>query len=421
MTKRTRVATRPARTAALVTASILSLGAVGGLGWWGIDTVTHSKEGRASEGISASPAVPLPKTPAYLVAAIDRTGKPASLMVLAPRPEGADAIVLVPTTARVDTRDPKRPTRLVDTYVDDKTSSRGAIGQLSDATATYLGIEFDESFGLTGSAQEDFFAALGPVTFRLDADVTDTDASGAAKVLWPAGPVTLRGAEVAAFVTARITGEPESVRLARLADFWTAAVAPNPARAAGNPEAPGAAGALARVLAGTPTVRTLAGAPLVDPELNPQKLEMIGVDIAGLRLLMAEVLPGAVSFVDNGLKFEIRDPFKNAAVRRELVGRLTFLYANIVYVHEVDDQPTVETLLYYDNPAKRRGVDFYAPNLGTTVIAETEEAIERIDVVLTIGQELYDSIVRDLGPAATSTTAGRSGANVSSVPTTVQS
>jgi hypothetical protein len=391
--QRTRVRTAPQRTASLAVASLVGMGALGGLAWKGIGVIRDSKEG-TFVGAPQIETVVLPETPAYLVAAIDRDGRPAALFVMSPNAEGGGSIVVVPTQARVDTRDPTKPTRPIDTY------GKADSVALTDAVGGLLGIHFVDVFTLDASALSSFLAPLGPVTFGLDKDVVDTDASKAVKVAFSAGATTVAGADAARFVLARTIGDPEQPRLARIDTFWKAALAPNPARPAADASATGAIAIMNQMLKGKVAVTTLTGDPVVDVKLNPLKIDMVGIDVAAMRQLMAETLPGAVSPANGGLHIELRDPFDDARVRKELIGRLTFLKANVIWSHAVTTARGVETVLDYENPNKKAAVDFYSKSLGAKVISnEIAQAVDNVDLVVTIGQDLHDEIAKSLPTA----------------------
>jgi hypothetical protein len=399
---RTRIITSPKRTTAVAIGSVLGLVALGALGWVGLNILRNSKEGKSSAEV-AQQVVVLPDTRAYLVAAIDRAAKPAALFLLAPKPSGGGSIIIVPTRARVDTRDPTKPTRPEDMY------DKANLSPFTDAVGSWLGVQFEEVFTLDASALSTFLNPLGPVTFAIDKGVVDTDLNNTDKVLFPAGATTLAtAADASRYVLARSLNDPEQPRLARLDQFWKAAVAPNPARPPADATATGAVAIMNTMLKGTVSVFTLTGTAVTDIKLNPNKSDMVGVDNATLHQLMAEVLPGAVSPSNNGLRIELRDPFDDARVRKELIGRLTFLKANIIWSHAIDRGPVLETVLDYVNPSKKAAVDFYAKVLGNKVLSgESAESVDNVDLVVTIGQDLHDEIVKSLpaiAPAPGATT-----------------
>jgi hypothetical protein len=387
---RTRVRTAPQRTAALAVASLVGLGALGGLAWKGVAVIRDSKEGTVTDAPQFETVV-LPETPAYLVAALDRDSRPAALFVMSPSAAGGGSMVVVPTQARVDTRDPTKPTRPIDAY------GKADSVALTDAVGGLLGIHFVDVFTLDTAALSSFLTPLGPVTFGLDGDVVDSDASKAAKVAFPAGATTVAGPDAARFVLARKIGDPEQPRLARIGKFWGAAFRPSPARPPTDATATGATAVMNQLLKGAVAVSILTGDPVIDLKLNPTKADMVGIDIAAMRQLMAETLPGAVSPTNGGLHIELRDPFDDAAVRKELIGRLTFLKANVIWSHAVTTPRGVETVLDYENPNKKAAVDFYSKSLGQKVISnEIAQAVDNVDLTITIGQELHDETAKSL-------------------------
>lgn len=393
---RTNVSTGPGRTIALllVSAGVLVGGAA--LVKKGLNTVRTSKEGRSATGAPQTQAE-LPATTAFLLAAMDRTGRPVSFTLLAPAASGGGTVMVLPASARVDSATSVQSSRLADA------STRGQAEQ-ANAVAKFLGVTFDATFFADEAALTAFLTPYAPIDITLDAAVLDTDASRADRVVRDLGPASLSAAEAAQVMLARVEGESELLRLPRVEAIWKAVSA----KAATIPAAAGAAGSLQAVtgplLHGPSSVITLASGAVADKSRNVAGLAMVDVDIVDIRMRTAEIIPGSVVPPPNKLRVELRDPFKDEALVRQTVTLLTFMGAHVVFVHGTNELPLPKTSVQFQTDSTQPGADFLAKALNKGPAVKASESLESVDVTIVLGSDSKDKIATRVAPTAAGAT-----------------
>jgi hypothetical protein len=392
-TPRTRVDTRPGRTGMVLGLSLVVAMIAGGLVYRGIGTIRTSREGRSAVGSIEIKS--LPSTPAHLLALIDRAGRPVSFLVLAPSLAQGGMVMLVPATARIETKPGEATARLGDAYV------RGGMPEQTAAVGRFLGIDFLSSFALDESALTALLAPSAPFEVAFDAPVVDTDATRSDRVIQVSGRATLTAAAAAQLLLARTDGESEAVRLVRIESLWNAIGA----RAAALPlvtlPAGSAASLAAPILHGPTTVYRFPAVAVTDPTRNPSGVPTVDVDIADIRYKMAQVLPGAVSVSSNGIRVEIQDPFHNPALVRDTVVLLTFLGAYVVYVHETNDPALDRTAVLYETANTRPAAEFLVNALHTSVAQLAAGPVENVDATVVLGADLLKQAAGRIAPTTT--------------------
>jgi len=284
-------------------------------------TLSNSTQGRPAPTVApvTSTVVPimrLPSTPAALLVVDDVNGKPATVALIAVPPRGKGGTLLVlPVAMKTDAG-----TTLGDAF------ERGGLIALVQAVELGLTISVTVQAELRPDALAQLIAPLAPIDVRFDDAVRTTDASGTV-VVEPAGAATLTAADAAAVLAARTTEESELVRLGRTAAVWKALLAPRPTVPA-QPAAPvvdpvtgprltSVSDAIGSLIAAKSVVITVN----VDPLDATGAGEVLVADIATLRLLMAQILPGAVSPVNGNPRLRILNPTGDAKLSLEAVRR----------------------------------------------------------------------------------------------------
>ncbi len=351
--KPTRVDTHPVRSAVMAGVVLSALVVAGVLGREGVRAMRGSTQGRQVRAAIA-PRL-LPDTPAYLFVGLDDLGRAATLTVLGPSTTGSGGLVLVvPVSASLALG--SGSVAVGDRRLDGPEALATAVGSL-------LGIEFAGTF----EANETLLRSTFP---------------------------TATTATVIRLTSRPLQGQ-ESAQLFALVDAWKTVLAASPSSSP-SPSTDKTLGALATLAQGKTDIVSLDIRPL-----TPGQVTLDGIQI---RELMAERLPGSVSPPNTSLRFEIRDPFHNPAVRRELLARLAFIGANVVWVHEVDDPPTVESLITYENTGRRVEVEEYRKIVGASSFGLSTQPVDNVDVTVTIGQTLIDAVNQSLSTSTTTTT-----------------
>ncbi len=211
------------------------------------------------------------------------------------------------------------------------------------------------------------FEPYAPIELDLELPVLDTDAEGATEELFPAGPVELTARDMARLLLARVDGESELARLARTEALWKAVTARGQT-ATTTTLAPGAspatpadvAGFLDKVATGPNGVHLLRVQPSFDPS-DPSAPELFQADVPYLRLLVASVMPGAVSPSNGNISFRVVNPLGDPNLTYRAVGRLAVVQANVVLVTETAGPAPATTSMVWHSPAGEVQSGAFAP------------------------------------------------------------
>jgi hypothetical protein len=258
-------------------------------------------------------------------------------------------------------------------------------------------------------------APYAPFRVTLDDRVLDTDRSGQERVLYPAGPIDLTAAQAAHVLLAHGPNESEIARLPRTTAIWTAVLASRAARASsarssvpGNGESSPAepatvADQLTAIVSGDAAVHQLTVRPVLDAVENPDGVDLLAPDNTSQKLLMAEVLPGAISPANSNIRFRLVNATGNPAMLAAAVGRLVFVGANVVMVSAAGT-PTKETVIEYQDESRKTEATRYMPIVGPSVVRPTTDRVDGIDATLVLGEDFARFIdAEDAKSAATST------------------
>lgn len=340
--RRTSLETRPWRTSIVAGLALTGLLAIGVVGWEAVSVLRSSKEGRAGINRALKPPVHLPRSAPALLVLRDANRQVVGVAVATPPHGGLQASLnIVPASARLTATDGTQSAIRAAT---------DAPGGIANAAAGLLGIEFVSVVEVERRTLEPGLSLASQVA--LDTLFT------------------------------RSEGTDELVSLAKREAAWTTILSSaHPAD-----ELPAAIFAELNS-AGPPVVRAIGGVVAG---------ATIELDASELFLAMAESAPGAVSPASNQVRFEIRDPFHDRAVRQELIARLAFVGASIIWVREVDETPTLETQIGYDNPGRKGEVERYGPVVGEVVVGLSDQPVDNVDATLTIGRDFVDSARREI-------------------------
>lgn len=421
----------PLRTTAVLLPALVALALVPLLLRQTYRTVITSTQGRAQPTVP--PATQLPATPASLVVLDDPQGRPITAALLAPRPTGPGGLLLVLPLG---------------------TQTVGATGQTErlDAAFTTAGLDgFARSveglFGITIAAVAELgpndagavIAPLTPITVSLTDPVRSVTAGGGTALVAPAGTAALGGLEAAAVLAARAE-ESELVRLDRVQAVWqallatrqgqsvalaapatTASLAPTTVASDGSTTTAPAGDVTttstttpAAAFAGTDTVVAALGAIATGPNQVRVLTEQVVADTVGtaderfvadpatMRLLVAEVLPGAVSPANGNLRLRVLNPSGDESVAYQAVAKLTFVSANVIVVDNTAGPVPETSALTYADEARAAEMSGLVPVIGTLSIATTDERIDGVDATVTLGLDFVNAARR---AAASTTTA----------------
>jgi hypothetical protein len=400
---RHRIRTAPVRTIAVALVAVAVAVALPVLGIVAARTIANSREGRAV--VADAPVRQLPSTPAALLVGLDDAAAPASLTLFSLAAGGKGGTVLVLPLATAAYLDgPARPQRLDAAY------ERGGLDGQTEGVESVLGISTAVSEEVDEDALTELLEPFSPVDVTLDAPVVDTDRNGVAEELFGAGDVRLSARDAARLLLARAEGESELARLPRAAALWGAILDQAATRAAEEGDAAATAssvdlaGFLADVTAGAGGVEVLRTTPSFDPA-DPSAPELLQADVAYLRLLVATVMPSAVSPSNGNISFRVVNSLGDPMMSYKAVGRLAAVQANIVLVTETTDPPPERTTVVWHSPAGEVQAGPFAPVLGAGAPSASGERIDGIDATVVLGREFPGFVAAEEAKiASTSTT-----------------
>lgn len=427
----------PLRTTAVLIPALVALALVPLLLRQTYRTVITSTQGRAQPTVP--PATQLPATPASLLVLDDAQGRPVTAALLAPRPTAPGGLLLVLPLG---------------------TQTVGATGQSERLDATYATSGLDGFargveglFGITIAAAAELgptdagvaLAPLTPITVAFTDPVRSLAVDGSTAVVVPAGSAALGGPEAAAVLGAR-ADESELVRLDRVQAVWQALLAtrqgqtvelPAPT-AAPSTTAPAATTTVAvdgatttvaaaaaptstttpaAAFAGADTVVAALGAIATGPNQVRVLTEQVVADTVGtaderfvadpatMRLLVAEVLPGAVSPANGNLRLRVLNPSGDESVAYQAVAKLTFVSANVIVVDNTAGPVPETSALTYADDARAAEMSGLVPVIGSLSIATTDERIDGVDATVTLGLDFVTAARRAAAASPTTTAA----------------
>lgn len=390
----------PARTLAVLVPALVAAVLVPLLVRTAYRTVTTSTQGQTA------PTVPrpaqLPPTPAHLLVVADAEGTATAAALLAPAPDGAGGAVVVVPLGTLATGPDGQPARL------DAGTAATDEDRMAANVEGLLGITLTSHTRVTAADLVALLALLPPAELDLADDVRSLRPDGAEVVVVPAGRQALTPALAAAVLTAR-GDESELVRVDRAVALWRALLgsgrASTPGGTASTLAGTGAGSApgtgLAPVLAALATGRSVARALVVTPVGAPtDEVERFTPDVVALRLLMAEVVPAAVSPAESNLRFRVRNPSGDEAVAYQVVARILAGGGSVVLVdNTVGTVPATSALVHADAALATPLAGVVAP-LGPVTQALTEERIDGIDATLTVGADVV-AAARRVAPTTT--------------------
>jgi hypothetical protein len=392
-------------------------------------TIANSKEGR-SITISdiAVPRAELPVTPGALVVSVDDSGEAVGFAVLAVAPSGSGGtIVLLPAGTQGTVPGQVTPGRLADAY------RTGGLAGAVTAVEGFLGVTFDQAVDARPADLERLLAPFAPIPVRLDTAVLAPDASGSPVVVQPAGQHDLTAAEAAAVLTAHMPNESEVVRLPHVAAVWqgvasragvgvaattassglptssavvttstagatATTTSSDPTPALGDMEA-----FVAALRAGPATSRLVDATPVLDRVNNPLGADLLFVDPPGVRLLMAQVLPSAVSPSNGNMRVRLVNATGDPAMAYEAVARLIYLGANVVLASDDDGRPPSRTQIELQDMADADAAGRFGPYLGGADTVASTVKIDGIDATIVLGRDFVSYIAVERAKATTTT------------------
>jgi hypothetical protein len=240
-------------------------------------------------------------------------------------------------------------------------------------------------------------APLGPIAVNLANPVEQTGLDGQVQQVLPAGPQTITGEQAANALFARRANDSEVNRLADEKELWRG-ITEATARVA-KPAPDGApadvAGYLAAIGAGTRAVDALDVMQVNDVVTNPDGLDLLQVDSAAAQLLMARILPTAISPTNGGLRIRLVNRTGDTDALYQATARLLFSGANVVSVDDATGKAVVPgTSISYDSALSQDRIENLTLAVGPSAAGPSRERIDGVDVTIELGQDFEGYLQR---------------------------
>lgn len=409
---------------AVVTGVVAALVLPAGL-FVGVNSLLNSTSG---DNVGTDDTIAIPPTPAALVVGVNNRNEVVMSAVFALAPGGTGGtIISLPVGANAKKVASSPVHRLADTY-----ATSGLEAYALDVEGT-LNVSFSLVQQVSAGDLASMFTALGERTVVLDRAVSDTDGDGETVTLVSAGEQVLSPGLMAEALIAAPVGRPESDRLPVHKAVWSA-VAGSPAQGTGDPATATTSVGSAQEAESTTTVAAvdptavpedlssffaqmragemrywqLSAELITDPARNPAGLDLYALDGAEVIMVMASVVPSAVSISTNNVTFLVDSPFEDAGITREAVLRLAYLGANVILVRETREQPQARTVVYYNDELVRAGLEKYPTYLGPLEFEPTDERIDRVNARIVLGEDFVGFINSESSALPTTTTSAPS-------------
>jgi hypothetical protein len=143
---------------------------------------------------------------------------------------------------------------------------------------------------------------------------------------------------------------------------------------------------MSAVLAGGTSVAEIPVEPVLDPVRNPEGLDLLEPDMAATRLLMARVLPGAVSPASDGIRVRLLNPLGDPSLTYDAVGRLIYVGAHVIIASEVAGPAPEESVIEFEAPDGEVDASRYAPIVGGATVRPAGIDIDGVDATITLGE-----------------------------------
>ncbi len=390
--------------AAMVTSGLSVIALPGGL-FLGTNSLLHASGGNS---IDSRGTIDIPSSVVEMLAVINSRNEVASLALLAVTPEGkGGTIVSIPVGAMADVAKTEQPRRIADSY------ATGGLQALQTDVENLLNITVDFADDMTVTEFAVVLATVGTQPVVLQQPVTDTGADGTSIVVLESGSSTATPDLLAAGLASSQTGTPESARLPQVKALWNsiarAGVATPSSEVSGTTSSvlpldasvyTSTAAFVNALLMGEIDVWQFSSTLFTDAVRNPNQVDLYGLDGGEVLMVMASVVPSALTVTSANIAVMVDIPFASAVVAKEVVTRLAFLGANVVLIRQSPDLATERTTVYYNDSIARTEAESYPTLLGPLEFTESKDVISGVNLRIVLGNDF----VAFLGQGSTTST-----------------
>jgi hypothetical protein len=377
--------------AAMVTSGLSVIALPGGL-FLGTNSLLHASGGNS---IDSRGTIDIPSSLVEMLAVINSRNEVASLALLAVTPEGkGGTIVSIPVGAMADVAKTEQPRRIADSY------TTGGLQALKTDVENLMNITVDFADDMTVTEFATVLTSVGTQPVVLQQPVTDTGVDGTAIIVLETGSSTATPDLLAAGLASSQTGTPESARLPQVKALWNsiarAGVAAPSAETGGSTSSispldasvfTSTAAFVNALLLGEIDVWQLSSTLFTDPVRNPNQVDLYGLDGGEVLMVMASVVPSALTVTTANVAVMVDIPFASAVVAKEVVTRLAFLGANVVLIRQSSDLATERTTVFYNDSIAKTEAEDYSTLLGPLEFTESKDVISGVNLRIVLGND----------------------------------
>ncbi|PHX72663.1 MAG: hypothetical protein CK521_01620 [Acidimicrobium sp.] len=377
--------------AAVVTSGLSVIALPGGL-FLGTNSLLHASGGNS---IDSRGTVDIPSSVVEMLAVINSRNEVASLALIAVTPEGkGGTIVSIPVGSMADVAKTEQPHRIADSY------TAGGLQALRTDVENLMNITVDFSDDVTATEFAAVLTSVGTQPVVLQQPVTDTGIDGTATVVLEAGSSTATPDLLAAGLASSQPGTPESARLPQVKALWNsiarAGVATPTAEVDGSTSSispievsafQSTAAFMKALLMGEIDVWQFSSTLFTDAVRNPNNADLYGLDTGEILMVMASVVPSALTVTSVNVAVMVDIPFASAVVAKEVVTRLAFLGANVVLIRQSPDLATERTTVFYNDSIARTEAEAYPTLLGPLEFTESKDVISGVNLRIVLGND----------------------------------
>lgn len=377
--------------AAMVTSGLSVIALPGGL-FLGTNSLLRASGGNS---IDSRGTVDIPSSVVEMLAIINSRNEVASLALLAVTPEGkGGTIVSIPVGAMADVAKTELPRRIADSYV------TGGLQALKTDVENLMNITVDFADDVTATEFATVLASVGTQPVVLQQPVSDSGVDGEAIVVLETGSSTATPTLLAAGLASSQTGTPESARLPQVKALWNsiarAGVATPTAEAGASTSSispldasvfTSTAAFVNALLKGEIDVWQFSSTLFNDAARNPNQVDLYGLDGGEVLMVMASVVPSALTVTSANVAVMVDIPFASAAVAKEAVTRLAFLGANVVLIRQSPDLAIERTTVYYNDSIAKVEAEAYPTLLGPLEFTESKDVISGVNLRIVLGND----------------------------------
>ena len=377
--------------AAMVTSGLSVIALPGGL-FLGTNSLLRASGGNS---IDSRGTVDIPSSVVEMLAVINSRNEVASLALLAVTPEGkGGTIVSIPVGASADVAKTELPRRIADSY------ATGGLLALETDVENLMNITVDFSDDVTATEFAAVLSSVGTQPVVLQQPVTDTRVDDTPVVVLESGSSTATPELLAAGLASSQTGTPESARLPQVRALWSsiarAGVATPTAEVGGTTSSvlpldasvfTSTAAFMQALLLGEIDVWQFSSTLFTDPVRNPNQVDLYGLDGGEVLMVMASVVPSALTVTSSNVAVMVDIPFASAVVAKEVVTRLAFLGANVVLIRQSPDLAAERTTVYYNDSIARTEAEAYPTLLGPLEFTESKDVISGVNLRIVLGND----------------------------------